>query len=361
MQDYRWRPLEGAHGQENADAALAAPFFPVIGAEEIGVSNAWHAARGVFAVSDPRLPLWFASGFSHEADPAEPLAALNFTIAGSLAQLLAPRALLFRIIAEYGLDGSSLQPQLLLLLLEHRLSALIGTIESELGAPIILHDLLPSGAEALEGRFALSACCGIGQERYRMKLFLTHALAQRCAKGLASLPAPMAPVMDVTVTMAIRVGWSELTYDELASVRLNDVLLVNSPLGPSQALAIFGERYGARAELKDGGASLLESPSPLSEDHRKAWSMTETANDAPQTQVDGQLDDILIKLTFELGRKDMELGLLKSVAEGHVFDLGRDPRIAVDILAGSRRIGQGELVRISQALGVRVTRLFTHE
>jgi type III secretion protein Q len=42
------------------------------------------------------------------------------------------------------------------------------------------------------------------------------------------------------------------------------------------------------------------------------------------------------------------------VGPGHVFELGRDPQQAVDIMSSGRRIGRGEIVAIGSALGVRV-------
>ena len=311
--------------------------------------------------NDPRLPLRLAASFRPEHATSERLAAVHFTLAGSPAQVVAPKALLSRIIADSGIDTASLRPQSLLLLLEHRLSGMLGALESALSAAIVVQDLSPSDCPAPEGAVSIDASCELDGEHYWIRLLLPHSWVRRCTDELKAVPGLATPIMDFPVAMAIRAGWAHLTIRELASIRLNDVLLVDSPLTQTEMLAVLGERYAARVRWEEGKGVSLEPLFRLSDEQRKVWSMTDTANDAPETQVDGQLDDILIKLTFEMGRKEIELGSLRDLAEGHVFDLGRDPRTAVDILAGSRRVGQGELVRINETLGVRITRLFNHE
>jgi type III secretion protein Q len=165
----------------------------------------------------------------------------------------------------------------------------------------------------------------------------------------------------VPVTLAIRAGFAALSLNDLKSLQLHDVVLVHSPLGANEMLAVAGERYGARVKSAHGKFTLAGSLFPLGEDQKRVWSMAENADDAVGNRaLDGNLDDIQIKLVFEIGRKEIELGDLRRLSEGHVFDLGRDTRTAVDILAGSRRIGQGELVQVHEALGVRITRLFDH-
>ena len=71
----------------------------------------------------------------------------------------------------------------------------------------------------------------------------------------------------------------------------------------------------------------------------------------------GSLDELTVKLVFEVGRCDTTLGELRTMAPGHVFALARDPEQAVDIVTGGRRVGTGELVKIGERLGVRVLRL----
>jgi type III secretion protein Q len=72
------------------------------------------------------------------------------------------------------------------------------------------------------------------------------------------------------------------------------------------------------------------------------------------------LDELPIKLVFELGRQEISLGELRQIRPGYVFGLARDDSAPVEVYAGGRRIGRGELVRIEDEVGVRLVRLFEH-
>src|SRR5262249_52384648 len=69
------------------------------------------------------------------------------------------------------------------------------------------------------------------------------------------------------------------------------------------------------------------------------------------------LNELPVRLVFELGRLELTLAELEVLGPGHVFALGRDQHQPVDILANGKRIGLGEIVAVGDALGVRVTRL----
>ena len=66
-----------------------------------------------------------------------------------------------------------------------------------------------------------------------------------------------------------------------------------------------------------------------------------------------------MRLTFELGRIEVALDELRAMGPGHVLALPRDPGAGqLDILANGRRVGQGEIVAVGDALGIRVLNLF---
>lgn len=69
------------------------------------------------------------------------------------------------------------------------------------------------------------------------------------------------------------------------------------------------------------------------------------------------LDDIPVRLTFDVGQRAMTLAELRTLQEGYLFNLGREPRSAVCIRANGRPIGEGELVDIEGRIGVSIVRL----
>ena len=69
------------------------------------------------------------------------------------------------------------------------------------------------------------------------------------------------------------------------------------------------------------------------------------------------IDDLTVRLVFEVGRLELSLGEIRRLAPGAVLPLMRPLDDALDIVANGRRIGSGTIVRIGDAVGVRVTRL----
>ena len=70
------------------------------------------------------------------------------------------------------------------------------------------------------------------------------------------------------------------------------------------------------------------------------------------------LDDLPMRVVFEFGRSEMSLKELAGLGAGSIVALASPPGEPLSLLVNGRRIGQGEPVRIGDALGVRITRLF---
>ncbi|MEM8948504.1 MAG: type III secretion system cytoplasmic ring protein SctQ [Pseudomonadota bacterium] len=109
----------------------------------------------------------------------------------------------------------------------------------------------------------------------------------------------------------------------------------------------------AKSEAAANGAD----PAAMADEADEQTVENADAGPAPPP-ADAAFDDLPIKLVFELGRLDLPLGELQEIGRGHVFQLERPLGQAVEIHAGGRRIGQGEVVRIDDQIGVRVVRLF---
>lgn len=87
------------------------------------------------------------------------------------------------------------------------------------------------------------------------------------------------------------------------------------------------------------------------------------ANGGDRSRADlkeAELDDIPVKMLFELGHIELSLAEVRQLAPGALIPLPRPLEESVDISANGRRIGRGSLVRIGDNLGVRITRLFHH-
>lgn len=67
------------------------------------------------------------------------------------------------------------------------------------------------------------------------------------------------------------------------------------------------------------------------------------------------LKDIELELVFEIGRMSMPLAEVRRIGQGYVFDLASGFPNPISIFISGRLIGSGELVRIDNRLGVRLT------
>ena len=81
--------------------------------------------------------------------------------------------------------------------------------------------------------------------------------------------------------------------------------------------------------------------------------MGQDTGTADQALDDATLEDLPVALAFEVGRKAMPLGDIRKLSAGAIVLLDATGQ-GVDIL----RVGQGEMVRIGESLGVRITRMF---
>lgn len=339
-----------------------APAFPSVSPAQIMASNAWYRQRPPLQFQDARIP--FSLSASRAAlEPRDGVhATVQFRIGEAPASLIAPHQLLAAIAGEFGVDYRAVGASTVLLLVEHRWTAFLTRMEHLLNAEIIPVGLanVPLAVSGTDAA-ALDVILEFLGEAHLFRLLLPPNIARGFAAWLGALPVQPPSAETYPVSAALRVGRARITLAELGNLRLGDVVLVETPLTPSELMAVFGERHAARARREGTRIVIQENATRLSGEQEKVWCMSEKANEGiGAAQFDGVLDDIQIGLTFELGREEIELKLLRQIGEGYVFELHRDPRTAVDILAGSRRIGQGELVLVNETLGVRVTRLFDH-
>lgn len=86
--------------------------------------------------------------------------------------------------------------------------------------------------------------------------------------------------------------------------------------------------------------------------------MNQAAQPDTEKLEDSGFDALPVTVAFELGRKAMPLSEISALAPGAVVQLAGMSAETVSILAQGKRIGEGEIVRIGEALGVRIVRIF---
>jgi len=216
-----------------------------------------------------------------------------------------------------------------------------------------------SAASAAGPHFKLDIAYGQLQGQGRLFLFSpldgpATPFFQALGAMLAELPIQKRELpADFPLVAAGEIGSLRIPAKLLRSARPGDVLLPeDAPLARGQLVLAVGDRLWASADLA-GDRLLLRGrfrprPNPLEHTHMTA--PTEPAQPPP----DASLDDVEVTLVFECGRWPITIGALRSIGEGHIFELGRPVDGPVDILVNGRRIGRGDIVRVGDTLGVRL-------
>ena len=157
------------------------------------------------------------------------------------------------------------------------------------------------------------------------------------------------------IPVMICAGWTTVALPTLRQLRLNDVILMDECLidqHQREVLIRFGNRFGIRGELLQSSIKVTDFIEEIMDDIDEFNEPLD--DDHPLDQGDGELEQIPVRLYFDLGERMVTLAELKTVAPGYIFELGREPRRAVTIRVNGKKIGEGELVEIDGNIGVSI-------
>ncbi|MFG3923300.1 type III secretion system cytoplasmic ring protein SctQ [Pseudomonas aeruginosa] len=175
------------------------------------------------------------------------------------------------------------------------------------------------------------------------------ALARRRSRDAAGTPAaaPLDATPGHTAAPVAAMARPAAGRSELRTLEPGDLLLLPAGHRPDAALlGVLEGRPWARCQLHSTQLELLDM------------------HDTPSL-ADGEdlheLDQLPIPVSFEVGRRTLDLHTLSTLQPGSLLDLDSALDGEVRILANQRCLGIGELVRLQDRLGVRVTRLFGHD
>ena len=156
----------------------------------------------------------------------------------------------------------------------------------------------------------------------------------------------------VALPAVLRLGATPVSQAMLASLRPADAVLFDHR---ASVLLVAGA-WLAGAKAAQDHWILTETPRRATDHQGGSLTMSEPHDDgAPATDP----DELPVMLTFEVGRLTVSLAQLRRFGPGSVIELPSRDKL-VDIAAHGRRVGEGELVEIDGAVGVRITRLFDH-
>jgi type III secretion protein Q len=166
-------------------------------------------------------------------------------------------------------------------------------------------------------------------------------LATRCAV----LPSHQVSIDALKLSVGLVIDRMMVSRAELARIAPRDVILLDqSPLdseGAVVAVLCMPGFPGFRVRITGSRAS-LESP-------------VDAAMDTPASPPTASIDEVPLAIECDVGRISLTIAQLRELAVGQVLDLGFDATSRVALRLNGQVIATGELVRIAERTGVRIT------
>ncbi len=199
------------------------------------------------------------------------------------------------------------------------------------------------GLSPAQPRAAMGLRLSLERDDQRLALWLDGDPATL----LARLP-PRPSAQRLAIPLRLSLQWPGLPLDagELRTLEPGDLLLLPAGHRPDAALLGFSK----------------DAPGRAANSTPRNWNCSTCTTPSLADSEDlHELDQLPIPVSFEVGRRTLDLHTLSTLQPGSLLDLDSALDGEVRILANQRCLGIGELVRLQDRLGVRVTRLFGHD
>jgi type III secretion protein Q len=339
----------------------SAPVLPTFSPAEAESLNAFYRWRPPLVFPLAGHAATFTTSWPRVADEISDCR-VAITVDGVPGAVLVSRSLIRALVGaldpDQGVDH--LDPRHLALVLELALGDALSMLEKALSIKLAIGSVGMSSATANDAApFAFRiAADRLGSSS--AELLLPPIYATRLAQFLDRCAGGVVPEIELPVPVSIRIAAVTCSVGEIATLSPGDVVMADHRChGVRTAVAVFAEHLAAPVELAAAGAQLAAPPARVQGSNWE-WSMESGGDRSQADQKKTDLDDIPVKLLFELGHVELSLAELRQLAPGALIPMPRLLEESVDISANGRRIGRGNLVRIGNNLGVRITRLFHH-
>lgn len=349
-----------ARRKPSRQKATRAPVIDVLELEavrpdHVAALNAFYRKRQSVDFTFAGQPAEIATAWPVVQTGDQPSCLLRLKLGDHSAELRVPLSLVEKMLATLDKTArlENLPPQHAALLLETVVADELDWLEAKLQVPVELAAIerREPSARTLPFGFALS----VGGQRMNCALQVDDgallarlgSLLDETGSDQTSLPAAFpVPVRLWRDVLSISLG-------EVRGLRPGDVVLFAEQ---AVAVLVIGDRLIAPAGMTSSGPQLLAAPVAIA-GSKWEWTMGQDTGTSGQAPDDATLEDLPVALAFEVGRRTMPLGEIGQLTAGAIVQLDT-PGQAVDILANGRRVGQGEMVRIGESLGVRIIRMF---
>lgn len=275
--------------------------------------------------------------------------AFDLGLASGHACATVPIQLLHHVLNLLDPAAPAAAPDAAALLLELALEPALIALETRF--PGLAMRLAPA-SRAQEAAYAVGLAVRIGEVVGTLRLDLDAGAAGALAAAFAHLADAPDPLPALPIRLNLRVRSTDVTLAELRAAAPGDVVLADA-LPHDEVLVVCGERFVWRAQRDGTQLRLLSTRLRPETIGLGRWMMGAML----EREEAGGLDELPVRLAFELGRLELPLSEVAVLGAGHVFELARDENQSIDILANGRLIGRGRIVSVAGTLGVQIVSL----
>lgn len=347
-------------------ALLAPDDLPAIAPERLAIHQRWVRPRDAANLTTGLGSFRILPASGHSLTPwSGNWGAAQLAVADRALVASCPIDIVLGLAAQRfpELPFANLEPEIAAAIVDHLLGDVLGQAERAFGSTLrVLAVALPAPPPREDdGRVFLVQ----RDEGTAFPVHLDGAPADMATldRIVARWPVARRRPNDLRVPISLRAGFARMTLDTLVSLEVGSGIILDRTYLTFQKIAIVtGERfvqtstYQNMRPVLDG--PLLRPSDPDTTEFTMGAAMNDILEDESSAPF-GSVRDVPVHLVFELGRTSLSVGELETVGQGHVFELSKPLNESVEILCGGRRIGTGSLVRIGDAIGVRVNRIAT--
>jgi type III secretion protein Q len=162
---------------------------------------------------------------------------------------------------------------------------------------------------------------------------------------------------DTPVVLQATIGTTQLPGKALEGLVVGDTVLIDQPwITADHSLWLTCGEGGLRVQWNDNQLTVTQALTP-SGPAMTTPDQDESTDAAQASDTPMPIDAVPVRLTFDLGQRQIRWDELKALQVGQSLDLARPLSQAVNIRANGALIGTGELVEIDGRLGVTIAQL----
>ncbi len=321
--------------------------------------NAFYRDRSFVQISIAGEAGTITAAWPSPAAADDPETSVAFTLGDASGEVCLPRTVFERWLAkaDEALKLERLAPDHAALLLESFLTGEVAWLEEQLGQPIAIHAIETSSVEKRRAPpGSIGFLLAVKEEVFRCTLSLNDVAGlTRLGLLLKNHGVEAQSAMSgLFIPLSVCRGAVTVSIGALQSLAAGDVVLFDETEREMDMGLVIGGRFAAPVRLTAGGVKLAAAPVAIA-GSKWEWIMDQKTASSAQALDGSGLDEILVILVFELSRTSLPLGEVRQLGPGAIVPLADVARETVSILANGKQIGQGEIVRIGESLGVRIT------